>query len=141
MDTESFSISLASESGGLCPATVSISEDGDECRVELTFSGEALAALAPDYFSAFVEVRAALGLRGMLPLCYAAAENVYPSPMSLQMGGGLKAYRLTIGKPARTEDLVFIFSHGPDVTPVSPAAQEEFYGRWLESIGARGVGA
>ena len=31
------------------------------------------------------------------------------------------------------EDLVFIFDTGPDIEPVPPEEQEEFYSRWLES--------
>ena len=42
------------------------------------------------------------------------------------MGGGLKAYKMAIGRHAKTEDLVYIFAEGRDVIPASVAAQEQF---------------
>ena len=64
--------------------------------------------------------------------CYGASRNVYPSGMGRDMGAGLKAYKLTIGKRARMEDLVFIFDTGNDVEPATVSAQKEFYERWLK---------
>jgi len=45
------------------------------------------------------------------------------------MGQGLKAYKMAMGRHARMEDLVDIFSEGPDVVPASVAAQEQVLAR------------
>ena len=38
---------------------------------------------------------------GFLLECYGASRTVYPSGMSLSMGGGRRAYRLALGRPGR----------------------------------------
>jgi len=58
----------------------------------------------------------------------------YPSPMIEAMGYGEKAYRLTNGKPALTEDLVCIFDVGSDVTPSTVDQQQNYYETWLETL-------
>jgi len=47
------------------------------------------------------------------------------------MGRGLKAYRITEGKHARREDLVFIFGQGPDVIPAGVDMQRRFFDDWV----------
>jgi len=53
--------------------------------------------------------------------------------MGRDMGLGMKAYRMIIGKHARIGDLLGIFDVGPDVTPATVAEQEEFFEEWLKS--------
>lgn len=65
-------------------------------------------------------------------LCKGAKENVYPSRMARDMGGGLVAYQLTIGKHAEQKDLVPIFDFD-DENIVSTETQEAFYKAWLSS--------
>jgi hypothetical protein len=55
--------------------------------------------------------------------------------MSRDMGGGVKAYRLTIGRPVSRNDLVFIFDTAPDLDIVSPEEQRAFFERYRASIG------
>lgn len=55
------------------------------------------------------------------------------SGMGRDMGLGMKAYRMIIGKHARIGDLLGIFDVGPDVTPATVAEQEEFFEEWLKS--------
>ena len=43
--------------------------------------------------------------------------------------GGLKAYKLVVGRHAKIDDLVEIFAKGLDVIPASVAAQEQFFPR------------
>ena len=57
----------------------------------------------------------------------AQVRNVYPSGMGRDMGAGLKAYRFSLGRAARLEDLVFIFETGDDVVPVTVQEQREYY--------------
>ena len=134
LDTEEYQIVLRGPSGELMDAMVTlVYEEDDSTRLELSFGETHLSAVAPDFFDAFAQVRNTLWERKILPLCYGASRNVFPSPMSRDMGGGVKAYRLTLGQHAKREDLVFLFDTGPDIEPVLPQEQEEFYERWLAS--------
>jgi hypothetical protein len=69
----------------------------------------------------------------LIPFCYGASLNVYPSGMARDMGQGLKAYKLAMGRHAKREGLVEIFAEGPDVIPASVALQEQFWRDWLAS--------
>ena len=55
--------------------------------------------------------------------------------MSLDMGGGIKAYKLQMGVHGKLADLVSIFDTGPDVSPATVSEQEQFYKEWLASLG------
>jgi hypothetical protein len=72
--------------------------------------------------------------KGMFLNCYGGSKNVYPSPMSQDMGTGWKAYRLKIGTPAKLSDLVSILDAGPDVVPSSVEEQDNFYRSWAQSL-------
>jgi len=86
----------------------------------------------------FRELRLELEAGGLLLECYRASRTMYPSGMSLEMGGGRRAYKLTLGQPGRLRDLVDVFATGPDVAPAPVEEQEAFDARWCASIGARG---
>ena len=118
-------------------AQVVLEEDGDICTVSLTCASFSSRATAEDYFEAFAQIRTELGSRGLAPLCYGASRDVYPSPMSLQMSGGLKAYRMTLGMQVLTEDLVNIFDSGPGLDPASPHEQRAFHKEWIASLGQK----
>src|SRR5262249_20140780 len=100
--------------------------------------GRTIGAQASDYFEALCQVRQELERERLIPFCYGASLNVYPSGMARDMGAGLKAYRLTMGKQARSQDLVDIFAEGPDRIPAPVSAQREFFEQWIAEIQARG---
>ena len=108
-------------------------EGGELCHVALHYRDRTLQASASDYFEAFCSIRAQLEPEGLIPFCYGASLKVFPSPMSHDMGGGVSAYRLAVGRHARQADLVDIFDAGPDVIPASVANQQQFYETWLRS--------
>lgn len=56
--------------------------------------------------------------------------------MAREMGGGLKAYKLSLGQPAKTADLVDIFAEGVDVIPAAVDLQQEYFQDWLKSLTA-----
>jgi len=87
-----------------------------------------------DYFAALALVRRDLEAHGWLLSCYGASRNIYPSGMARDMGLGLKANKLHLGQRGRREDLVDIFTTGPDVEPASVDEQEAFHKEWLASI-------
>lgn len=111
--------------------------DAERDTLVLEYAGGRIEVVDSDYFEALCRIRERLEADGLRPICYGASRNVYPSGMSRDMGGGLRAYKLQLGQLGRTADLVDIFSTGPDVVPVPVAEQREFYLRWLESIHAR----
>jgi hypothetical protein len=79
-----------------------------QCHLVLRYCGKSIEESASDYFEAFCRIRERLKEEGSQPLCYAASLNVYPSGMARDMGAGLKAYRMTIGKPADRRNIVDI---------------------------------
>lgn len=112
-------------------ATVVKSPRDGLCHIAFTYRGRTIEESASDYFEAFCRIRMRLEEEKLIPFCYGASLNVYPSGMCRDMGAGSVAYRLTLGqKPART-DLVPIFGEGPDVIPASVAMQKQFHNDWL----------
>lgn len=114
-------------------ATVVCSSSGRECHLVLRYRDKFVEASASDFFEAFCRVRQFTEAEGLLPICYGASLNVYPSGMARDMGGGLTAYRMTMGKHAKRTDLVDIFESGPDVSPATVAQQKEFWETWLKT--------
>lgn len=96
-------------------------------RTELTVQGE-------DFFSALQDLRKQLEKRNIQIMCNGAAENVYPSPMQVSMGGGRVAYKLYIGEGAKIKDVVDIFECDEGLKFVDVDRQDEFYEKWLQSI-------
>jgi hypothetical protein len=116
-------------------ATISCLRLGDVCRLSLRFRDQTLCAEALDYFETFCKVRLELEKLGLIPFCYGASLNVYPSGMGRDMGSGLVAYKLTRGSRTSSQDLVQIFEQGPDVIPASVSLQKAFWLEWLASCG------
>ncbi|NPU10388.1 hypothetical protein HL666_06440 [Bradyrhizobium sp. 83002] len=112
-------------------AVFTLLDDDNLCRLRCDYRDRSIESAATDFFQALCDLRNVLAENGFMPFCYGASLNVHPSGMARDMGQGLKAYRMTMGRHARREDLVDIFSKGPDVVPASVAAQEQFWRDWL----------
>lgn len=69
-------------------------------------------------------------------LCKGAKLNVMPSRMASQMGAGLVAYQMTMGKPALPEDIVHIFDYEDENLTNDPQEQITFFKTWLASLNA-----
>src|SRR5438309_272545 len=117
-------------------ATITTDQRDEVCLVTLQYRGRSLSASAEDFFEALAQARVQLESHHLIPFCYGASLNVFPSGMSRSMGSGLKAYRLTMGRQALMKDLVFIFDSGPDVIPASVARQKEYFNDWIASLKA-----
>ena len=113
--------------------TLSTHVDGRNCRLEFRYRGKTLDAEASDFFDAFCRIRLELEKQRLLPFCYGASLNVYPSGMSRSADAGLKAYRMKMQRHLDSSDLVEIFSQGPDVIPASVSRQFEFFEDWLRT--------
>ena len=112
-------------------ASVVWSPADGECHIAVRYRGRVIEEKASDFFEALCRVRLRLEAEKLIPFCYGASLNVFPSGMARDMGAGLKAYRLTIGKHAK--ELVGIFDEGADVIPATVARQKEYFDEWLKS--------
>jgi len=112
-----------------------VSRDG-LCHITFRYRGKVVEASASDYFDAFCQIREQLQPERLIPFCYGASLNVFPSGMARDQGSGLSAYRLTIGRRASREDFVRIFDSGPDVIPASVADQKQHFDDWIQSLKA-----
>jgi hypothetical protein len=122
-------------------ATLTTEDRGDLCHISFQYRDRVIEASAPDYFDAFCQIRLQLEPKRLIPFCYGASLNVFPSGMSRSMGTGLSAYRLATGRQALTRDLVNIFESGHDVIPASVANQKEYFDGWIQSLKHQNGGA
>ena len=61
------------------------------CRLRCEYRDKVIESSATDFFQALCDVRSLLAKDGLIPLCYGASLNVYPSGMARDMGqGGLQ---------------------------------------------------
>lgn len=65
--------------------------------------------------------------------CKGSKLNVHTSSMSSQMSLGLKAYELSLGKEATSNDIVFIFDYEDENLTNDPELQRSFYLEWIKS--------
>lgn len=109
--------------------------NSDQVKVELMVNDRVYTAESEEgYFAALCMIRKELEVQQMRILCLGSSRSVYPSGMSRSMGSGDKAYRLTMGQPARSADLVCIFDFDESRDSATIAEQEEFFAKWLESL-------
>ena len=137
-----FERQLAVESGTRIPATLDCeakywNEDKFSrraCRINLNFRDCQLDATDRDFFEALCRLREQLAKLGLVPFCYGASRNVFPSGMMRDMANGLTAYRMEMGRRGKRTDAVRIFDSGADVDPVSVEMQKQFFDQWLQSF-------
>ena len=103
--------------------------------IECTIENEKLQIQANDYFECLIKLREIFEKRGWLILCNGSRYDVYPSSMSRDMGKGIKAYQMKLGKKVRMEDLVNIFEEAKIDKIGTIEEQKAFYNKWLKSFG------
>lgn len=144
MDDDIVLIELVDRAGARIPATVTLGcdermvdgFDPSEFVVTVRWAGGEQKGRGFDAFVALAAVREQLEPLGLRPACYGACRNLVVSGMASQMGGGVKGYLVSLGRPSRTADLVGIFDSDPSVEPVSVADQDEFREAWMRSLGS-----
>lgn len=104
------------------------------CKLTFSYRDKELSSQKSDYFAAFCAIRDQLEGDQLIPFCYGASLNVYPSGMCRDMGSGMVAYKTEIGQRASRDNLVNIFEQGHDVIPSSVSQQKEHFNQWLQSI-------
>jgi hypothetical protein len=119
-----------------CPIEIYEDEEGETFRLRLEGvpGQEEIDGEGESLFDALVALRQKLEPLGYRLRCAGSDVDVYPSGMSRSMGDGRKAYRLTLGKPGLTKDLVDIFETSPRDEPATVAEQQAFFQRWVESL-------
>jgi hypothetical protein len=116
-------------------ASIDCAHRDKACHVAFSYRGKVIEESARDFFEAFCHVRLRLEYEKLIPMCYGASLNVYPSGMGRDMSAGLMAYRTTVGKVPESADLVNIFDYGPDFIPATVAQQRGHWQEWLKSRG------
>lgn len=122
MTIEERSISVQADDG-IHPAQLYISLE-HPWSLRLVVAGEEFEAHENDLFGCLTTLRRALEDRGWRICCAGSLDEVYPSGMSRQMGGGRLAYRHEVGRQASHADLVDIFDP-VDCNQVGTIASQE----------------
>jgi hypothetical protein len=86
-------------------ATFEVIDVGDRCLLVCRYREKTISSEESDFFEALVSVRRQLQPHALIPYCYGASLNVFPSGMARDMRQGLKAYKLTLGKQAKNRQL------------------------------------
>ena len=86
------------------------------------------------FFDALRKIRIELEKDGTLLHCFGASEDVYPSGMQISMGPALLAYKMHLGRPSLSKDIVNIFDSDDSVKPSTVAQQELFRESWIRSL-------
>jgi hypothetical protein len=137
MQDERYTIPVAHDVHGVVAVPFTVRELDDDyllsCR--LPDSSEALTSQAADCFAALQGIRREAERRGWRICCVGARKNVWPSAMSRDMGGGFKAYVLTLGEYGKMDSMVEILDSDEPISYCSVAEQEAFAKQWFESLG------
>lgn len=113
--TETIEIQVVDPNGLHQAANISFEQDYPQCRILLGIDDKVVSGNGTDFFMALCDIRRQIEAEGFRLHCYGASKNVYPSGMARDMGQGLHAYRLRLGKVPKSDDLVGIFESGDDI--------------------------
>jgi len=105
--------------------------DDDQCIINASIGTRSVDVVGDTFFEALVALRIRLEALDLLICCMGARADVYPSPMALSMGNGRLAYRIAMGRPALSSDLVDIFGVDESCTPATVEEQRAHYERWV----------
>lgn len=124
---------------GLRDVTLTVSEVGDDFQIScpLPLTDVVLIGFSDDCFEALLDLRRQAERRQWSICCKGARRNVWPSGMSRDMGGGVRAYTVEMRRPARMDSLVDIFDEDTPEMYCSVADQEAFAEAWFQSLRTR----
>jgi hypothetical protein len=137
MKDDTYNIPIHHETEGHHSVSLVVRELGDDYLLscKLPISNELLTSQASDCFAALQGIRRKAEGRGWRICCMGSRQNVWPSAMSRDMGGGFKAYVLTLGSQGRTDTMVEILDPDEPDSYCSVSEQEAFAARWFDSLG------
>jgi hypothetical protein len=136
MDTDHYTLKAFNPEHGSHHLTLEVREVGDDYLLscKLPVSGELITGQESDCFAALQAVRRKAENRNWMICCKGARRNVWPSAMSRQMGGGIKAYVLEMGRQGRVDSLIEIFDEDSPESYSTVADQEAYAHAWFESL-------
>jgi hypothetical protein len=136
MDTDQYRLKAFNVEHGLHDVTIEVREVGDEYLLscKLPVSGELLTGQADDCFAALQALRRKAEGQNWMICCKGARRNVWPSAMSRQMGGGVKAYVLEMGRQGRVDSMVEIFDEDTPESYSTVTDQEAYAHAWFKSL-------
>ncbi len=108
-------------------------EEKENYQIKFELDDIIIWSKGKNYFDALINLRKKLEADNIMLLCKGCSRYVYPSPMILSMGDAIKAYELSIGKHAHTNDLVNIFEPCRYDEYASIEEQYNFYEMWSKS--------
>lgn len=136
METDFYQLKAFNPEHGMQEVTLEVRVVDDDyllsCNLPMT--DELLTGQAEDCFAALQAIRRQAEGRNWKICCKGSRRNVWPSGMSRQMGGGIKAYVLEMGRQARLDSLVDIFDEDSLDSYSSVAEQEAYAREWFESL-------
>jgi hypothetical protein len=112
--------------------------DDISCKWYLVFTSSVVkkfTTVNSDLFECLVDLRQELAKYSYRPLCNGARKDVYPSRMCREMAGGISAYIMRFGQPAKLEDIVDIFDYSEPSLIASVEEQLVFYESWIRPNG------
>ena len=115
-------------------ARLNIFRDINNTKIDFELDDLKFTKNADDYFAALIEIRKELEPKGIKLLCKGCSRNVYPSNMSIEMGGGWIAYEMKMGKEVEREDHVCIFDACTLEEYATIEEQLLFFEQWYENI-------
>ena len=118
--------------GDVYNAVLELQEDNN-CSIRFTVENNTYSSEAEHFWGALIKLRKQLEEHDIRLLCQGCCRNVYPSPMILDMGDARKAYKMTLGKHVKMEDLVFIFDPCEPEEYASIKEQAGFYDEWIKT--------
>ena len=140
MDAEEKSVKL-NQRGTIMEGTLQVFEDmpneSGKSLIVLSFNEQSYFGDGEELFSALQSLRYKLEKENIQILCNGAVKNIYPSTMSMSMGAGRLAYKMTDGQHAKTSDLVDIFDCNETLEFTDVETQKEYYWRWVKSFRKR----
>lgn len=132
MSPEERVITATDSSGRSFPVTARVSTRKSSYHLELAAPEIGTRSTdASDVFECMCQLRARLDREGIRLCCNGARPDVWPSGMARDMGGGLRAYVLELGRRASIDDLVDIFDAAPIEDIASVEEQRLFAKKWL----------
>lgn len=136
MNIETHQLKAINPEHGMHDLVLEVREVGDDyllsCRLPL--SDALLTGQADDCFAALQIIRREAEGRDWKICCKGARRNVWPSAMSRQMGGGVKAYVLKMGQQAQADSLIEIFDDDDPEWYSWVSDQEAYANAWFESL-------
>lgn len=134
MPDDEYKIPVQHDTEGTTSVVLTVRELDDDYLVACKLPGlnDVLTSQASDCFAALQGIRRKAEERGWRICCAGSRKNVWPSGMSRDMGGGFKAYVLTLGEQARS--MVNILDPDKPESYCSVADQESFAKQWFGSI-------